>query len=433
MSAPLPPLLRAYGAATTLLSPLAPLWLQWRVGRGREDVQRLAERYGVAVRRRPPGELVWAHGASIGEALALLPLIEALVARGLKVLVTSGTRSSAAILARRLPSGARHQYLPLDVPRFMRRFLDHWKPRLALFAESEIWPNAILALQARGIPLVLVNARLSPRSAERWSRRPEIARALMGRLTLCIPQSDADAQRFAGLGAPVTAPAGNLKYDLPPPPADPALVEQLAGRIAGRELWMAASTHPGEEAAICAAHAAVAAGRANLLTVVAPRHPDTADAYVAAARARGLDAVKRSDGAGPDEANDLYVVDTIGELGLFFRLSPLVFMGGSLVPHGGQNPFEPARLGAAVLHGPHVFNFVPVYEALDRRGGAIQLDDGPMLAGAVRDLLADAALLRDMGRTAAETVRALGGARERTMAALAPYLPPPTGAADALW
>ncbi len=430
----LPVPLLAYRAATSLVGPLAaPAWLRWRLRRGKEDVDRLPERYGFAGRDRPAGELVWAHGASVGETMALLPVVGALVRRGVKVLVTSGTMSSAELLARRLPAGARHQFLPLDAPRFVRRFLQHWQPRLAIFAESEIWPNTIIELERAAIPLALVNGRISPRSAAGWRRAPGAARALFGRFSLCVAQSRPDAERLSGLGAPVAAISGNLKFDLPPPPADPAAVEHMAALVAGREIWMAASTHPGEETAIFAAHAAIAARRRNLLTIVAPRHPERGREIADAARGAGLDVVLRSEGGTPDGARDIYLADTLGELGLFYRLAPLVFMGGTLTPRGGQNPYEPARLGTAILHGPHTENFAEIFAALDANGGAVAVQRPEELGQAAASLLGDGALMRDMARAAADTAASLGGALERTMQALGPYLPPPADQREAFW
>lgn len=434
MSDRLPTPLLGYRIGTSLLGPVvAPLWLQWRTGRGKEDGKRVAERYGRPARARPEGDIVWAHGASIGESLALLPLVEELVGRGLKVLVTSGTLTSAQILESRLPPGARHQFLPLDVPRYLRRFLAHWRPRLVLFAESELWPNTVVEVARQSIPLILVNARLSERSWERWQRAPAVARALFARCTLCIAQSDADAERLASLGAPLSEVSGNLKFDVPPLPADPAAVERLAASVAGRAIWMAASIHPGEDEAILDAHSALSRSRPRALTVIAPRHPERGPEIAAAAQARRLNALLRSGGASLGDADELYIADSVGELGLFYRLAPLVFMGGSLVPHGGQNPFEPARLGAAVVHGPHTANFAEIYAALDDSGAALRIEDGRALAAAVPELLADAALVRDMSRAAADVTSSLGGALERTLRAIEPYLPPRSSPSKAFW
>jgi 3-deoxy-D-manno-octulosonic-acid transferase len=417
-----PKTLVAYGVTATLLSPLVPAFVRWRAGKGKEDPDRLGERVGRPGRERPPGDLVWAHGASIGETQALLPLVEALVRRGLAVLVTSGTRTSAEILERRLPAGALHQYVPLDVPHYVRRFLDHWRPRLALFAESEIWPATFLELDRRRIPLALVNARMSSRSFAGWQRAPATARAVFSRVVLCLAQTQGDAQRLSALGAPVAGVAGNLKFDVPPLPADPSVVEALSARLAGRPVWMAASTHPGEEEAIVAAHLALRTQRPGLLTLLAPRHPARGDGIADYAFSAGLGVTRRSRGEAAEGAADIHLVDTVGDLGLFYRVSPLVLMGGSLVPHGGQNPIEAARLGAAILHGPHVANFADIYAALDRAGASLEVASGG-LVGAVGDLLRQPALMREMARKGAATVAGLGGALSTTLRALAPHLP----------
>ena len=431
MTGRLPAPLVAYRLATWLAAPFVPLLLASRLRKGKEEEARLGERRGFASWARPDQELVWAHGASIGETLSLLPVVEALVARGLSVLVTSGTTTSAAILANRLPPGAFHHYVPLDSPGFVGRFLDHWQPRLALFAESEIWPNMILELERREVPLVLVNGRLSPRSHAGWQRAPATALAPFGRFTSCLAQSEGDARRLASLGATVAGVAGNLKFDSRPPPADPAAVERLSAAIAGRPVWLAASTHPGEEEMVLAAHRAMADRFPRLLTMVAPRHPDRAEAIADLATLDEVESALRSRDAGIARDTAFYVVDTVGELGLFYRLAPLVLMGGSLVPHGGQNPIEAARLGAAILHGPHTGNFDEIYQALDASGGALAVEDGERLAEAAGQLLGDTRLTRDMARSAAETVGRFTGALDRTMAALAPFLPSRAGPGEA--
>jgi 3-deoxy-D-manno-octulosonic-acid transferase len=434
MNTRLPVPLLAYRAATWLAGPIAaPVWLRWRLRQRKEDEGRIPERYGFPGRDRPSGELIWCHGASVGETMALLPVVDAFVRRGIKVLVTSGTLSSAELLARRLPAGARHQFLPLDAPRFVRRFLRHWQPRLAIFAESEIWPNTVVELERAGIPLVLVNGRMSTRSLHGWRRAPGIAKALFSRFALCIAQSRPDAERLAELGAPVGTISGNLKFDLPPPPADPAAVEQMAALVAGRDLWLAASTHPGEEDAVFAAHKELRTRRRDLLTIVAPRHPERGREIAEAGQADGLSVVQRSAGGSPADAGDVYLADTLGELGLLYRLVPLVFMGGTLAPRGGQNPFEPARLGTAILHGPSTENFAEIFDALDRDGGAVPVGNPEELARAAAALLGDGALMRDMARSAADTAASLGGALERTMQALGPYLPPPADPREAFW
>ncbi|AWM87955.1 3-deoxy-D-manno-octulosonic acid transferase [Microvirga sp. 17 mud 1-3] len=417
-----PLLARTYRTLTAVLEPAVIGLLYWRQRKGREDKTRLGERQGYPSRPRPKGHLVWVHGASNGETLSLMPVVERLTQRGLSVLVTSGTRTSAALIARRLPPGAVHQYVPLDVPRYVRRFLKHWRPDLALVAESEIWPNTVLALDERQIPLVMVNGRMSDRSFHRWQKLPRIIRALLERFALCLAQTTEDAERLARLGAPRVFVTGNLKFDAPPPPADPRAVAHLSGLIAGRPVWLAASTHPGEESAALAVHRALVQRHPNLLTIVAPRHPQRGQEVAALAGQAGLRASRRSQGMAPDRATDVYVVDTIGEMGLFYRLSPVVLMGGTLVPVGGHNPIEPAKLSAAILHGPHVHNAAEIYAAIDKARGALLVKDNAGLARAVSELLGNAALTRAMARAAGDAVQALGGAVDRTIQSIEPFI-----------
>lgn len=418
----LPFLMRSYRTATSILEPAVLGLLYWRQRKGREDRTRLGERQGYPSRARPTGHLVWVHGASIGETLSLLPIVERLTQRGLTVLVTSGTRTSAALIARRLPPGAVHQYVPLDVPRYLRRFLDHWQPDFALVAESEIWPNTIMALDQRQIPLVLVNARMSDRSFQRWLKLPRIIGALLQRFAICLAQTENDAERLDILGAPRVLVTGNLKFDSPPPPADPRVVAHLSGLLAGRPVWFAASTHPGEETAILAVHRALSQRHPHLLTIIAPRHPHRGAEIASIAENNGLRASQRSQGIHPDRATDVYIADTVGEMGLFYRLSPIVIMGGSLVAHGGQNPIEPAKLGAAILHGPHIHNFEDIYASIGAARGALMVKDSASLARAVSELLSNTALTRDMARAASDAVMALGGAVDRTMQSIEPFI-----------
>ncbi|KAB1079551.1 3-deoxy-D-manno-octulosonic acid transferase [Methylobacterium soli] len=420
-----PPLtlpLRAYRYGLLLGEPAVAGLLAWRSRRGKEDPGRLPERRGLPGRARPVGALVWMHGASIGEALSLIGLVEGMIRRGFSVLVTTGTRSAAELIGHRLPAGAVHQYMPLDAPRWVERFLDHWQPDLALVAESEIWPNTVVALHARDIPLLLVNGRMSERSFKGWERAPRTAQALLARIAICLAQTKDDAERFARLGAPRVSVAGNLKYDSAVPPADRQQMAYLGEMIGDRPVWVAASTHPGEDEMVAETHAALRDRLPRLLTVVVPRHPRRGEAVAACAAAAGLRSARRATGGRPHPSVELYVADTIGELGLFYRLSPLVYLGGSLVPHGGQNPIEPIRLDTAVLHGPHTHNFAQVYRALDAAGGALPVADGPELTASVGDLLADPRRIRSMAEAGQRALRPFEGAVERTLAVLDPFI-----------
>jgi 3-deoxy-D-manno-octulosonic-acid transferase len=418
----MPALLRAYRLLSGLATPLAPLLLKRRLKRGKENRARLAERRGFARLPRPAGALVWVHGASVGELAAALPLIEAIAARGLSVLVTSGTVTSGGLAEQRLPRGVVHQFVPLDLPRFMRRFLAHWRPDLALFVESDLWPNMIVEASRAGVPMIVVNARLSETSFRRWRRTPAMIVNLLARFDLCLARTAADAERFGELGAPRITVTGNLKFDAPDLPAEPNKLADLRAAVGGRPAMAAASTHAGEEAAVIEAHKRLRGNFPGLATLIAPRHPERGPGVSELAAAAGLKAALRSRGERLDAATDIYIADTMGELGLIYRLAPMVFMGGSLIRHGGQNPIEAAKLGAAILHGPHVDNFAEIYAALDAARGAEEVADADRLTAAFGAWLADPAACARAAEAARGTVQALGGALARTLAALEPYL-----------
>lgn len=413
---------RLYRFLAKAARPLIPFLLLERSRRNKEDRTRLGERRGEPSRSRPAGPVVWVHGASVGECLSLLPLVDEVASRDVSVVVTSGTVTSANVLAYRLPEGATHQYIPLDVPQYAQRFLDHWRPELIIFAESELWPNILHEAVKRKIPMVLANARLSDRSFRRWRNLPEAAKFLFSRFDLCLAQTQQDAERLVKLGASRVSVTGNLKFDSAPPPASPILVSGMEALIGARPVWLAASTHQGEEAVVIETHRALTEAFPNLLTMIAPRHPERGREIANLVARSGLSASQRSLGLLPDSATDIYIADTIGEMGLLYRVVPLVFLGGSLVPHGGQNPIEPAKLGTALVHGPYVHNFNEVYAMVDAAGGSIIVHDGQELTEAIGGLLHDTAALRDTARRANESVLSIGGALHRTMVEIAPYL-----------
>ena len=418
----LPLTLRAYRRLSAAAAPLTTLLVRRRLKQGKEDPARVGERRGVSRLARPPGPLIWIHGASVGEVLAAAALIERLRALHIRILLTSGTATSAAIAARRFPPDVIHQFVPYDSPSYVARFLDHWRPSLALFIESDLWPNLILSSADRRLPMVLINGRMSHRSFPRWQRAAATIGALLGRFDICLAQSHVDAERFAALGSRNVVTTGNLKLDVLPPPADPARLERLMSVTRGRNVIVAASTHPGEEEMLRDAHRALARLVPSLLTVIAPRHADRGAAIAGMIQASGLQVALRTREELPTATTDIYVADTMGELGLFYRLAPVVFMGGSLVAHGGQNPIEAVKLGAAVLHGPHVANFADVYAALDRAGGATRVDGVDALVRQLAHLLADPAARQRSVVSAERVVDQLGGALERTLTALEPYL-----------
>lgn len=419
---------KAYRGLTTLLRPAAPAILSHRERRGKEDGARRNERYGMASIARPKGRLAWLHAASVGETNAVLPLIEAAKKRwpDLNVLLTTGTVTSAALARARLADVAVHQYVPLDSPGFVSRFLDHWRPQLAVFVESELWPNLVLESDRRGIPMMLINARMSKRSFARWRRRSRFAATLFGRFRRVLTQDEVFARRFMQLGAHGVVAAGNLKFDAPPPPVDVAEVARLRAVIGARPVMLAASTHPGEDEIVAAAHRLLHNEGIAPLTVIVPRHPERGPTIAGMLSAMGLRAARRAAGETPSNGESVYLADTIGELGTFFALAPAAFMGGSLVPHGGQNPIEAVKLGCGVLTGPHWQNFEEAYGALLKQRACIEVHSAAEIATAFRELQREPAHLQAMCTRAEQTVAGLGGALARTLEAIAALLEQPS-------
>lgn len=382
-------ILSMYRLATAMGAPLISHYLKKRLKRGKEDAARFTERKGIAGLPRPDGRLIWMHGASVGESLSMLPVIEELVARpgSPNVLVTTGTVTSARLMRERLPDGAIHQFVPVDRLPYVRAFLDYWKPDLALWWESELWPNLVIETHDRGVPMILVNARMSPPSFLRWQRWRSLARALLGCFRTVLAQSDTDVERYRALGANNVVRMGNMKFAVPALPCDEGTLAEIRARTGLRPMWLAASTHAGEEEAALAVHRTVRETHPDLLTIIVPRHPDRGPEIAAMLRDAGANVAVRTNSEPVTAETDIYLADTLGELGLFFRLSPIVFMGKSLVPAGGQNTIEPARLGAAILTGPHYFNFDEITNAMVAAGGLKVVEDADALAAAIsRDL-----------------------------------------------
>ncbi|HWA91972.1 MAG TPA: 3-deoxy-D-manno-octulosonic acid transferase [Rhizomicrobium sp.] len=412
-----PPGYRTYRAFTAALTPFAPLMLRRRAARAKEDRSRVHERLARDLPPRPDGPLIWVHGASVGECIAALPLIDALLKDERRnVLVTSGTVTSAKLMAERLPSRALHQFVPIDLPQAVARFLDHWKPQAGLFVDSDIWPNLVLGAEQRGIKLALVNARMSERSFAGWRWASKTAAALLSAFDLCLAQDDQIAERFRILGARDVRTVGSLKADAPPLPADAAALDALRRAIGGRPVLLAAQTHPGEDETILPASDTLRQTIPGLLTVLVPRHVARGPEIAMLCGTRAVR--RRSLGELPSPETLVYVGDTMGELGLFYRLAPFAFVGGSLIRHGGQNPLEPARLDCAVLAGPHTFNFTSAYEAIFRAQGEGLVHSSTEIAGLARRLLSDPADAKRLAAAAASAAGTLGGAVAKTVAAV---------------
>ncbi len=414
-----------WAAAATIGAPALRIMLRFRQSRGKELPGRLAERRGIDATPRPPGRLIWLHAASVGETMSILPVLPLLMDAVATILLTTGTVTAARLLAQRLDPGlaARvvHRFVPLDVPAWVGRFLDHWRPDIAGFVESELWPNLLAACRRRAIPTALINARLSERSFARWQRVPRLAAQLLGGFASVQPRSKADAARLRALGCRRLAEPGDLKLAAAALPADEAELARLRALLRQRPVWLAASTHPGEEALILEVHRLLMRAHPGLLTIIAPRHPERGTSI----KADGY----RSRGDGPP-VEGVWVADTLGELGLLYRLSGLAFIGRSLLPPGGgQNPLEPARLGCAIAVGPYTSNFADHVAMLRDAGGLVMVQDVPQLALWADELLRDLPRRRAAGQAALGAVERHSDLPHRTAHALLrlldPTSPPP--------
>ena len=428
-------LLGLYHGVTVAGGPLIRAWLSLRRASGKEDAIRFAERFGQAGQPRPAGRLIWLHGASVGEGLSMLPLIARLRAShpATTILVTTGTVTSARLLGERLPPGVIHQYVPVDRPAWVGRFLDHWQPNLAVWFESEFWPNLITATAARRIPMALLNGRVSAHSLRNWQRAPTAISRLLAVFSLVAGQTAGDAERLRQLGAASAVNLGNLKFAADPLPVSPGDLAEMSRAFGDRPRWLAASTHAGEEEIAADVHRRVAGRFPGLLTVIVPRHPQRGESVARALAGQGLTVACRSLGETPSDSIQVYVADTLGEMGLFYRLAGIAFIGGSLVPHGGQNPLEPARLDDAVLFGPEMTNFRDMVERMIAGGGAEMVAGGESLATAVAGLLADPAERARRATAARQFAEGEAQVLDRIMAALEPFLgaPPPSSAKHA--
>ncbi|MAW86338.1 MAG: 3-deoxy-D-manno-octulosonic acid transferase [Phyllobacteriaceae bacterium] len=404
--------------------PFVGGYIGWRAAKGKEDRRRRRERYGITRTARPDGPLVWIHAASVGEMSAVSPLAERIAELGVNVVLTTGTVTSARIAGDRFSGNVIHQYVPLDLKPAVSRFLGHWKPDLAIIAESEIWPMTILELGARRVPQVLVNGRLSDRSFKAWSKRSWLAEALLENLALVMAQSDVDGERYRALGARPVIVTGNLKVDTDAPAVDLGELEKLTAQIGQRRTWAAISTHDGEEAICGDVHQTLARRHPGLLTIIVPRHPVRADEIESQLKAKGLNVARRSRGDVVGGQTDILLGDTIGEMGLYLRLTDVVFVGKSLTGEGGQNPLEPAMLDAAILSGKNVQNFRESYQRLIKNGGAKLVKDKEMLAGAVNFLFNNDEVRTAMKKNALRTVESMRGALAHTMRGLEPFIHP---------
>lgn len=406
--------LSLYRLLTRLLFPFIALYVLWRLQKGKEDAVRLKERFGYTHLPRPQGKLIWVHAASVGESISVLPLITRIVEshKDRHVLLTTGTVTSARLVADKLPKNTVHQYIPVDQYAAVRRFVAHWQPDLALWTESELWPNLVTEA-AKCCPVLMINGRLSEKSLTFWQRFPHVKQAIMASFSLCLVQSRGDGERVMRMGAPKVEYLGNLKYDAPSLPAKAALLEPLKESVGKRIIWAAASTHEGEEEQIADVHEQLKVLYPDLLTVLIPRHPHRGESIREGLQKRGMTVATRSKGDAITEGTEIYLADTMGELGLFFRIAKVVFIGASLIARGGHNPLEPARLGCAVIMGPSSYNFIEIVEDMQAKGALITVADKQALALLLTSLLADTKKQALFGGKALTVVKEAGAVTER--------------------
>ena len=417
-----------YRALTRVFGWLFPIILNRRAQIGKEDLRRLSERLGKTEKKRPPNTLIWLHAASVGEAQSALILINTLLKRYryLNILVTTGTQTSATMMEKHLPIGAFHQYYPLDHPRYTIQFLDHWYPDLVLWMESELWPNMLHDIRARNIPSILINARLSDRSAKRWSLMKGMARSILTTFDHILCQTQHDAHRYTALGTPANITVtDNLKYSAAPLPFDDVDLKTLSGHIMNRPVWLYASSHKGEEELACRAHEILKATIPDLLTIIVPRHPDRRGAIQTVCETHGLKTVMRgTDKNMPAFDTDIYIADTMGELGLFYRLAPIACIGRSFSDDGGggHNPLEAAQLGCAVLHGPNVQFQKQLYADMHEALAALPVHNETDLVNTIRSLLTEPEALKTQQDLGIQFARSKAGVVDHVMDVMTPVL-----------
>ena len=413
----------AYRIIGTLAWPFFSAYFAYRLLKGKEDRLRFKERFGIAEKVRPKGDLVWFHAASIGESLSLLPLIRMLheVYPQFIILITTGTVSSAKILDENLPSYALHQYVPVDRYSYVRRFLNHWRPDLAFWSESEFWPNLLSEIAKDNIPLILIQGRVSPKSFKQWQILPGFISQILKTFSFCLAQTSSDADRLKSLGATNVKYAGNLKSAALPLSFSGEELNKISAKLDGRSLWLAASTHSGEEELIWGVHLEVSKQIPDLLTIIAPRHVDRGNSIAAKLSALGATVSVRSKGEEINEKTEVYLADTIGELGLFYRLVNIVFIGKSLVDLGGQNLIEPAQLSNAIMHGPYMWNFSEIVRSMAKKNAAIQVNDTNELIQRLTELSKDKNLRKLHSDLALEFVDSESNVIHQIFAELTPF------------
>ncbi|PHR61661.1 MAG: 3-deoxy-D-manno-octulosonic acid transferase [Robiginitomaculum sp.] len=423
-------LLKAYSGVTRVIAPALPLWLKHRAQNGKEDPLRLNERNGISNIDRPDGPLIWLHAASVGESQMLMPIVNRMLALypHYHIVITTGTVTSAELLEKQLPDNALHQYAPADHPKAVRNFLDHWQPSMAIFAESELWPNMILMTKERNIPLALLNARMSTKSIQGWEKRgKKSGQVLLSCFDLILAADTATADGLSWLTGKDIASAGNLKDAAPILPVDDKALKTLKAAIGRRPIWAAASTHKGEEEHIAQAVLDIKTVKPNALLILAPRHPERAKDVKEILTKAGLTSIRYSSGRMPTEKTDVFIMDKIGYMGLVYRLAEISFIGGSLLKGlAGHNPLEPARLGSAIITGHQISSFADAYMALLTYGGCRRISETTELAPAILALFKDVKTRKAQIDSALKYAQSRDAVLDYVWDQLDPLLPKPT-------
>ncbi|MET3589623.1 3-deoxy-D-manno-octulosonic-acid transferase [Bartonella silvatica] len=405
------------------LYPIVPFYLLLRTIRGKEEQGRQKERLGKSQKTRPQSPLIWLHAASVGETLALVPLINYILSMNVNILLTTCTVTSSSLAKKHFGNRLIHQYAPLDLDRAVHRFINHWKPDLALICESEIWPLRIKELAKMRIPQILVNAHMSERSFKAWQKRQILAKHIFQHINLAIGQNERDVTYYNALGVKSVAFSGNLKADVLPI-ENKALLAHYRNALNNRPIWAAISTHEGEEEVAFEVHKILKNYLPDLLTIIVPRHPERLEDLIKKCDHNNLRFIRRSSNTLPDANTDILWGDTIGEMGLFLRLSKVSFIGKSLCGNGGHNPLELALLGSAILTGPHVSNFQEMFEQFLKHDAAYMIEDTKQLSIQVYKLLTNEMLRQEMADKAYKVATEMAGALERTLKLLEPFLQP---------
>ena len=417
-------MLTLYKILIYLSYPYVYLLLRCRKKKGKEDKERFCERLGYTKRPRPDGDIIWIHGSSVGETLSILPLVDRILEEdeSVHVMVTSGSVTSAALLEKRLPHRAFHQYIPVDLPTCTKRFVEYWKPRSVLWVESEFWPSILSNIHIRKIPLILINGRISDKSFRGWQKLPEFIKAILGMFSLALGQSQHDAERLTSLGATNVHCEGNIKFAAQPLPYDAEKLEQIKAQIGNRKLILVANTHHNEEERFIPIYKNLLKDISDLLMIVSQRHPHRGENIEKSMQDARLRTARRSTNEDITTQTQVYIADTIGEMGIFYRLSPIVFIGGSLINHGGQNFFEPMHFGDAVLVGPNMHNFrLPMKLAMEAQA-VIQVNDEQELEEKLRLLLTDNNMLEAQSMNARTFIKNQNQVLDRIFARIKEFL-----------